>query len=363
MSSRNVKISDWFTIHRGKSVYTKSFGDNHPGKYPIYSASLSAPLTHCDHFDYSGPLLSFTTNGYGGSVQILDGDFSVNGDRAVLIPNEGVEIPDLHYLAHVIEQQLRPLAVGRIADKGKNEYTKVSPQSAADAEFPVLTDENGQDDFEAMSSFGDSLHRAESLRNNIVARAEQIKSTNILIEPEKFLTLSLGNSSYFSTTIGKRVLIDELVPGGDVPVYAANARKPMGFTVEPREGFSFDSPSLIWCIDGIFDWNLIPANQPFVPTDHCGRLQVHIDEIDVEYLLYFLRATRDNYGFDRVYRSKLAHIKEVVEVQIPIDEEGNFDLQRQKQIAAQYRRVEKVRENLLQRIEYINNLELNPAID
>lgn len=362
MLSRNVLIRELFDVERGKSRYTRSYGDAHPGPVPLYSASLAGPMTYIDTADYAGPLLTFTTNGYAGSVQIIEGDFAINGDRAVLLPKPGVTLPDLRYLARLIEQELRPLAIGRIADKGRNEYTKLSPRAASDVEIPLLTDKDGDEDYLAMEAFGDTIERAAKLQKNLDARAAQIKGSNLIIELEGETTdVSLGDAELFSRTIGKRVLRDELVKDGEIPVYSANAREPMGFVNNLPNGLSFELPSLIWGIDGVFDWNLIPADQPFVPTDHCGRLQVLHEGLDPEYLLFTLRATRDEHGFNRVFRANLLNIQEL-SVPVPVTSTGAFDLEQQRAIALRYRRQHRIARELLVKIEQLTEVVVTPSV-
>ena len=309
--------------------------------------------------EFHGPHLTFTTNGYGGTVQVLDGSFSVNGDRAVLIPIEGVKLPDFRYLARVLEQTLRPLAIGRVGDKGRNEYTKLSPKVALEVTIPFLLNGQGEDDFVEMERFGAAIEKSVTLQNNLLARADQIKSTNIVIETGDSEEIRLGDATKFALSIGRRVLRDNLIVDGDVPVYSANARSPMGFVKEPRPRDTFEEPSLIWGIDGVFDWNLIPEGQAFVPTDHCGRLRVLDPTLDPEYLLYALRATRSEHGFDRVYRASLTNIAEVT-VSVPIREDGSFDLDRQQELANKYRRLNRVADNLLNKILALTDVVVAP---
>lgn len=357
--TREVKIGDLFIIERGNGKYTRGYAETRPGKIPIYSAALGAPLAFTDSSDYTGPLLTVTTNGYGGTVQVINGDFTCNGDRAVLLPRDGVVMPDLRYLARVLEQALRPLAVGRRGDVGRNEYTKLEPKRINGATIPLLVDALGNDDYTAMNRIGEAMARADDLQTNLRSRIEQLKCVNIVLDAGASVDLQLGDTSRFALSIGKRVLRTQLDDTGDVPVYSANARIPMGYVKAPRLGDKFTAASLIWGIDGDFDWNLIPAHQAFVPTDHCGRLQVLADDIDPEYLLYALRATKDSHGFDRVFRAKLANIAEL-SVPVPVDETGVPDIARQRALAARYRHLDIIREQLLQKVSSLTSVVVVP---
>lgn len=357
--TREAQISDLFTITRGKSKYTRPYSESHPGEVPIYSASLGAPMAYGDTAEYTGPLLTFTTNGYGGTVQIIDGDFTINGDRAVLLPKDGVQLPDCRYLARVIEQAIRPLAVGRRADAGRNEYTKISPKTVEATSVPLLVDEDGQDDFQAMQDFGESIERAAALQSNLQTRLDQLNEVNVVLEVGECIEVSLGDEYLFERSIGKRVLRSALKDTGEVPVYSANVREPMGYVDAAPEDIEFDTPSLIWGIDGVFDWNLIPAGTPFVPTDHCGRLKVLDGRLDPEYLLYALRTTKDSHGFDRVFRANLANIGELT-VNVPAEHTSTPDLGRQEVQAKRYRRIDAIRDEVVSRLATITGVAVAP---
>lgn len=357
--TREVRIGELFTIKRGKGKYTRGYVEGHPGEVPVYSAALGAPMAYGDTADFSGPLLTFTTNGYGGTVQVIDGDFTVNGDRAVLLPREGVDLPDLRYLARVIEQTIRPLAVGRRTDGGRNEYTKIAPKTVSAVTIPFLVGENGDDDHDGMKSFGEAIERASVLQENLRTRLEQVQEVSVVLDAGNSVGVELGDEKRFSLSIGKRVLRSELSECGRVPVYSANARTPMGFVDEPREGHEFHDPSLIWGIDGIFDWNLISADTAFVPTDHCGRLEVLDQRLDPEYLLYALRATKDEHGFDRVFRANLANIAQLT-VAVPVDGLGEPDLDKQRELAQRYRRIDSIRDEIAGRVSTITDVVMAP---
>ncbi len=79
-------------------------------------------------------------------------------------------------------------------------------------------------------------------------------------------------------------------------------------------------------IDGVFDWNLIPADEVFATTDHCGRLQILDDKLDPEYVFWYLKSTRERYGFDRVFRASLRNMKADVQVVVPLGADGEPSL-------------------------------------
>ncbi|MFX8215032.1 hypothetical protein ABTL18_19415, partial [Acinetobacter baumannii] len=91
---------------------------------------------------YEGTFLTWTTNGYGGRIQVISGKFSINGDRGIFLPKNKV-IPNLNYIKHILEPILVDLAVGRVVEGKKNEYTKLGPEVARKATLRLPIKESG----------------------------------------------------------------------------------------------------------------------------------------------------------------------------------------------------------------------------
>ena len=143
--------------------------------------------------------------------------------------------------------------------------------------------------------------------------------------------LCLGDEDDFHTSIGKRVLKRELAHNGVVPVYSANVFSPMGFLDSTRIE-DFENPSILWGIDGNFDFNVIPAGDVFEITDHCGALRILNPDIVPEYVLYALHKHRREEDYTRSFRASLANMRRI-EIDIPVNDEGDFDVDRQREIA------------------------------
>jgi hypothetical protein len=331
-----VPIGDLFEGRNGHPKFIQDYLDAHPGAYPVYSASLTQPFGHVDTYDYDGTYLTWVMNGYGGRVQELAGRFSANRDRGVFVPREGVQIPDLTYLRLAMEPQLVAAAVGRRVDGRLNEYTKIYPGTAEDVSISLPVTGSGEFDYGRMAEIGERLRRVEAAQKNVERAREPLERATFVLEvPEPAATLTLGDDAAFVLSIGTRVLTTELTAGG-VPVYSANALTPFGH-VEKSNLAKFDRPSLLWGIDGNFDWNFLPAGHAFATTDHCGRLQVVDDRIDPEYVFTYLKFTRERYGFDRVFRASLRNMKADVSVVVPLGDDGEPSLDRQRQLTAEWK--------------------------
>jgi hypothetical protein len=327
----------------GRAKFIREFIEAHPGEYPVYSASLVAPFGYIDEYDYYGKFLTWVMNGYGGRVQEVSGRFSLTRDRGVFLPRSDVRVPDLTYLRFAMEPQLTAAAVGRRVDGRLNEYTKIYPETAGDVVIQLPLCESGDFDYERMAKLGEKFRRIEAAQAGVRRAHEPLERAVFPVQvSEPTATISLADRRFFNLSIGERVLRADHVAQG-VPVYSANVLVPFG-AVATTNLTDFQRPSLLWGIDGNFDWNLIQAGVIFATTDHCGRLQVVDARIDAEYLYWFLRATRERYGFDRVFRASLANMKAEGTVTIPLDFESHeFSVTRQRVIAAECRQREQAR--------------------
>ena len=133
--------------------------------------------------------------------------------------------------------------------------------------------------------------------------------------------LKLGDPSYFSIRIGKRVLDKDLVHGGSVPVYSANVTEPFGY-LDKTLFDDFSTPSILWGIDGDWMVNYVEPNQSFYPTDHCGVLRSVSKDINPRYLAHALETSGKQARFSRSYRASTDRIAGIT-IQIPSIQDQN----------------------------------------
>ena len=330
-----VPIGELMEGRSGRPKFIRDYMEAHSGEWPVYSASLARPFGFVDDFEYEGSHLTWVMNGYGGRVQEVDGKFSANRDRGIFVPRDGVQMPDLTYLRFAMEPQLVAAAVGRRVDGRLNEYTKIYPSTAEEVLIPLHKDPAGGYDYAKMTVIGEKLRRIEHAQDGVkLARATLERATLLLEVEAPAITLSLGDEMYFTLSIGERVLRKDHTPQG-VPVYSANPLVPFGHIAESNLT-DFSKPSLLWGIDGIFDWNLIPEGTEFATTDHCGRLQMVAERLDPEYVFAYLKFTRNRCGFDRVFRASLGNMRADAKVVIPLDAAGEPSMERQQTLAREF---------------------------
>ena len=110
----------------------------------------------------------------------------------------------------------------------------------------------------------------------------------------------------------------ELIENGTIPVYSANVKTVFG-KIDKLLITSFDTPSIIWGIDGDWMVNFIPEGKEFYPTDHCGVLRVKdTDTLNPHFVMYLLRAAGQKAGFNRTYRASIDRVGGLSIPNVPI---------------------------------------------
>lgn len=170
---KEIPIIEIFETKKGLSKYTKTYGQQHCGKYPVYSASNIAPLTYINSYDYDGKYLTWATNGFAGYVKVINEKFSANGDRGILIPK--VNNIDLDFIKFTLEPILRNLAKGRKGDDGEDEFTKVYPAMVETSKIKIPICNDGSFDLEAQKLIAKKYLLIEQIKFSIEEELSKIE--------------------------------------------------------------------------------------------------------------------------------------------------------------------------------------------
>lgn len=213
-----------------------------------------------------------------------------------------------------------------------------------------------EDFFDLLESSYNELGSILQERKNILK-----KKTTPSNEP-KFKIITLDNENYFNLNIGKRLLKRDLFKSKDdpkalIPAYSANVFTPFGY-VEISNIDNFDNPFVLWGIDGNFDLTFKQKGELFASTDHCGTIEILDCKIDPKYLLLALNLKKYEYGFDRGLRSNLVNVSRV-EIDIPIDNKGNFDLAYQEKVVKENIEIFNIQDRIKKLKEQITGVKLN----
>lgn len=93
----------------------------------------------------------------------------------------------------------------------------------------------------------------------------------------------------------------------------------------------------------------------FATTDHCGRIEILDDGLDASFCRAAIALARAH-GFDRTLRPSLQRIKQL-EINVPVNEEGHFDLPAQRALASIYDSVVDSLDDAASRLESLASLQ------
>lgn len=366
MKIENVPLIKIVDPVRGNSLYTKEYGEKHKGEYAVFSASNSRPLSHIDSYDYDGEFLTWATNGFGGFIKVLNGRFSVNGDRGVLKIKPGVSV-DVEYLRYALEPILRSLAKGRKGDRGKNEFTKVPMAVIKKALVPMPIDPSGAYDLAEQKNLVKKYRSIEVLRTYLSSEAASLEETAIDIPVLKnSLLLSIGQIFDLDVRTNFSSFTKQFVDQhkGNIPVYSASKDESStgyGMVADNLPDIAYFEDTLTWNIDGsvgkaFFRKGRFTLSEKVIPLVLKKEWEGLIDD---GFVKYALEEKAVEGGFDFTKKAGKSRIKDI-EIEFPktTDSKGNPvpDYDEQKRLAQKYRDVYELKSQVVSELREITAL-------
>ncbi len=360
------KLKELFSIERGKSKYTKKYGNQHKGDYPVYSASNNAPLTYIDSYDYNGQFMTWATNGFAGYIKVIEEKFSFNADRGLLNPIK--ENINLVYVKNILQPKLRELAKGRKGEDGKDEFTKVYPSMIEDVEIKMPVDDNGNFDIQAQEEIVSQIIYVEEIKEKIQEYKAQIENLTIEIDNEfECLKVSVSDKKFFKLQRGKRITKTVIEKNkGTIPVYSSSKKEDstLGCISEEylkQNNFEIQNiPAVLFNLDGSVGHCFLRKDERYFFIDVVASIVPIVPNIDLEFLLYKLREEIKQTGAN--YRSKLYFnkIKNYnICIDVPITANGEFDLDAQKEIANKYKKIEEIKKLIITDLDKLLDINID----
>ncbi|EAJ5210691.1 restriction endonuclease [Campylobacter coli] len=318
----------------GKGRRPASFADSN-GKYPFIKSSRI--LEKCNEYDFDIEALII---GDGGSANIhyINGKFSSSDHTYIFINNKkNIILKFIYYVInsnlHILEVGFKGIALKNIA-KSFIQSLKI-PLPPLEIQKQIVAEcEKIEEQYNTIRM---SVEEYQNLIKTILQKCgiiednQEYELNSILDKINNLCKINLDSeflSSFnktikeyalsnpiFKLSIGKRVLNNELLENGQIPVYSANVLEVFGF-VNKEILQDYDNDSVLWGIDGDWMVGFIPKNKKFYPTDHCGVLRVDDTKINAKYISFILNEAGKKQGFSRKLRASIDRIK-ALRVKLP----------------------------------------------
>lgn len=352
---QNFRIDALFDCQLGNPAYTRRYGQQNGGEFPVYGASNHAPLTHINTYDFNGRYLTWARNGFAGYVKSHDGKFNINYDRGILIPKNA--FVDVEYVRIVLEPILRRIAVGRRDHDGTDEFTKLYLSTMKKQVIPVPVGNDGLPSSVAQREIVEQESALAELKGQLDAIEAQLTQITIGVTSDltqyregpvtDFFDIKKGSAKYTTTYL--------LAHPGPYPVFSSQTTNEgvMGRIAT----FDFDEECITWTTDGVHAGTVFLRNEKFSMTTHCGALvlkEEFFGQISYAYVLSVLKEALKKAAVGE--QNKRVTVKTIGRLPIRFPVIGTrLDIQAQRSIADHHAKVERIKSEVLAQIRSLRS--------
>lgn len=282
------------------------------GVYPYYGAT--GIIDYVNDFIFDEKLILIGEDGakWGAnenSAFIVEGKYWVNNHAHVIKPNRELILDK--FLVEILNkfdlsEYISGLSVPKLNQANLNLIQ--IPLPPLDIQKKIVSE------IEVLEA------KEKKIKEEIDKGKESILNLYNQLESKADKIVRLSDENIFHVSIGKRVLKNEFVDNGKIPVYSANVIEPFG-NIDKLLIEDFSKPSVLWGIDGDWMVNHLPKDYPFYPTDHCGVLRVKDNSINEKYLAFILEKEGKAFEFSRTKRASIDRIQGIKIAVPPIAEQ------------------------------------------
>lgn len=367
LSYKEEEMSKFFDFPSTNSKITKEFCNKHIGTIPVYASSKDEKSVigyiedDLNGIKYYENCLSWNRNGSVGYVFIRDHKFTTNEDhRAMVIKKEFRNLIDKQYLKYEIEKNLHLNGFSFLDKCGVDKIKSVL------IKIPVKND--GTFDLDMQKELGAKYGVINELKKEIFSKYENIEKLKIDLDIDcDTAIISLSDNNVFFVERGERIRKQDIIKSkGDIPVYSGSKFK------EEAIGYVSDDIKKIVPKAKKFKGKFLTINAngsvgkvflrdgTFYLHDDVNILTILDENIIYEYLVYELQNKIEKLGYNKwtkkLYRTEL--LQEVY-VEIPVTENGQFDVEKQKEIAHKYNKLEYIKRELKNDFDGVYSLQVD----
>lgn len=359
MNTKKFAMSELFHITSGVRI-TQEEVYKHYGDIPVITSQTKkegiawyADRKWLESFSKNGnslifecPCISWTKEGNAGKMFVRTEAFFPIDVAGVLIPKTEI---NLVWFVHTFQEYFYT----KIVSKGGQ--GKLYEEQMSNIEVDIPVNEEGEIDIDIQNEIYSKYEQrlsfidiAEQSLNKITKQLEK----HVQYESEKFKV-----SELFHITSGVRITQTDIYNNtGDFPVVTSQTKnegiawfgdKNWLMTIEKNsKKVIVDQECLTWTKDGAKCGTMFHRNYEFYPNDHCGvlvpRKPVNLKwlKLVMQPIVYSSVVAKDAQGM--LYEEQMANI----EVDIPIDSEGEIDLDMQNEIYKEYETLTTLKSNL-----------------
>lgn len=334
------------------------------GDYPVYAAANGKPVGYIDRYQLSEPSIIVPTAGNGTAGRpyvVSECHYTIGANAIGLIPKENI---DITYLFFMLNNLLIDIVKGE-------SFKSVNQKMIKKIKVVIPVNEDGEYDLEEQIRLSGIYSEIKNQKEKLINRKFEIEKLCFHIKPDnslKYKNIPLndiiihhnGNSIYTKVWCYNH--------SGEYPVYSANNYEPIAF----MNYYDYDGRYLTYSKNGCAGYITIIDGRFSANGDRCVITikDEYNDVIDLWYLKYFLepifrsnkKGRLGDKGKNEFTKLNSSMIKRMnIMVPIPVDEEGAFDLEKQKEIAEKYLCIDEIKQGIKEKIEQLISINVIPA--
>lgn len=353
---KKVNLSDksLFELFIGKRLLKRDLVKI-TGDIPIYSANVFKPIAYHNSSNISDFNNDFVIWG-------IDGDFEFSHikkqNKFVTTDHCGtIRIKESKILPEYLISQLYSVK----HKYGFDRALRASLKNMKSIEIEIPVDKNGIWDLDRQQEVVDNFSLIADLKKTIIEQENKLVQLRVNIESEAKLK-EIPLTKLFSIERGKGKYTKKYGNSnrGDYAVYSASNNAPLTHI----NTFDYNGEFLTWATNGFAGYIKVINGKFSINADR-GLLKPLNDNLDIHYVRYILepilremakgrKGEKGEDEFTKVYPSML----EKLSIEIPITKKGEYDLDQQKDIASEYRKIEEIKRTIKSELNKILNKEI-----
>lgn len=190
----------------------------------------------------------------------------------------------------------------------------------------------------------------EQIKNLKEKLGELGKVVNSQKKRKKYKTKSIPVTDLFDPNKGDAKYTKKYIHNhkGQYPVYSSQTLN--AGEIGKIDTYDYEEECFTWTTDGIMAGTVFYRNGKFSITTHCGILKLKEEyrrKVDFEYLRFILNLTLPKKTLGEWANKRLGIVRMgEISIDIPIKENGEYDLNKQKEIADKFKKIEQIKKYL-----------------
>jgi hypothetical protein len=359
MSIKEIALDDkiYSEIFIGQRVLKKEVFQS-TGKIPLYSSNVFKPFGFLETPNMSVPDFNHNYVLWG-----IDGNFEFNVKRkgekfaitdhcgAIKLLNEAI-VPD--YVAFQLESKHK-LELDR--------SLRASLSNMRHFKVAIPLNSKGEFDHDKQQGVADRIAALKRKQSELRSQIDDLKEAIVEVESSHRTKLvSVEDVFGFPKTNSGITREFCLKNKGDVPVYGCSktGELVLGYIRPNIKGVRYYHDSLAWNRNGWGLGRFFYRQGQFTTNEDHRVLTIkpqYSEILDPPFLSHVLQTEVRKRGFGYARKLGKKNIQEV-EFEVPIDDEGGFDLQAQRKLAKRYERFSQIKDELIEQLEQITEANL-----